>query len=152
MSRKSFDEQSRNAGRRGIPFLFTYEEWIEWWEAALGVDWPTKRGCTKGKYCMARIRDIGPYSPANVMCILHGQNVTDAAANNAIAFGSRAGNAILTESAAREIYISTEPYKFLADRYKVGLQTISDIRGRRTWRRVTADLTRPDTWGRNQWT
>jgi hypothetical protein len=152
MTLRAYNEQRNNAAARGISFAFTYDAWVAWWRAALGDDWMEKRGRTKGKYCMARLGDDGPYAPENVMCILHGKNVTDAATNGTIAFGENAGHAVLTALAAQSIYTSSDPYQVLADRYGVNIQTISDIRGRRTWRRATEGLTRTNTWGRNQWT
>jgi hypothetical protein len=70
---KAYTAQKANAKRRGIDFLFTFEEWEQWW-----VDtgkWE-RRGKGTGKYCMQRYNDIGPYSPSNVYCGEFCENVS----------------------------------------------------------------------------
>ena len=52
-----------NAKRRGIEFLFTFAQWWKVWEAS--GKWK-KRGNRKGKFCMCRRGDTGPYSAGNV--------------------------------------------------------------------------------------
>ncbi len=151
MSQAAFDQQMANAKRRNVPFLFSYEEWVAWWVSSLGPDWQQKRGCKKGQYCMARIGDRGAYEPSNVKCILHGENVSDAALNNVIAFGEASGHAVLTASGARDIFLSKESRIVLAARYGITIATITDIRARRTWRRATTGLVRENLLGRNQW-
>ena len=62
------------AARRGIDWLFTFEEWARVW-----VDsgkWG-ERGRGKGRYCMARHGDAGPYSEWNVSIQLVEQNSRD---------------------------------------------------------------------------
>jgi hypothetical protein len=60
-NRKEFLDQRANAKKRGIPFLFTYEEWLEWWGEDIN-----KRGCNAGDLVMARHGDVGPYQLGNV--------------------------------------------------------------------------------------
>lgn len=73
-ARKAFSDQKRTAKQRGIPFLFTFEEWWTWWQ----VDnrW-VNRGLGLGKFVMARKGDQGPYRSENVYCATHEQNVKD---------------------------------------------------------------------------
>lgn len=59
--RSAYLDQKNNAQKRGIDFLFSFDEWVEWW----GDDFD-KRGCKLGELVMARAGDCGPYSPANV--------------------------------------------------------------------------------------
>lgn len=151
MSKKSFGEHRRNARARNIPFLFTYEEWERWWLDALGPEWRSKRGRKKGMFCMARLNDAGPYAPGNVRCITQGDNCSDAAFNDAVAFGEAAGHAVLTEEIVAEIYVSECQIKYLADKYGVSPGTVNDIRSGRTWGRVTVCLFRNSMRGRNQW-
>ena len=66
------------AKTRGIEFLFSFDEWIEWWEQNLGSDWFERRGRRRNQYVMARKGDEGPYQLDNVECILSGQNIRDA--------------------------------------------------------------------------
>ncbi len=40
--------QKHKSKKRGIEFLFTFEEWVNWWETQLGPDWFKKRGRKKG--------------------------------------------------------------------------------------------------------
>ena len=53
--------QKQHAKRRGIEFLFSFEEWVEWW----GDDFE-RRGCGPDDLQMARNDDVGPYHPDNV--------------------------------------------------------------------------------------
>lgn len=80
-ARRIFSVQKHQAGKRGVEFLFTFEEWENWWLQHLGKGWQKKRGIQLGQYCMARKGDRGPYSVENVECILHSQNSVDRKAN-----------------------------------------------------------------------
>jgi len=64
-----------NAGKREIPFLFTFDEWIKIW---LDSGHWYERGTTIGKYCMARFGDKGPYAADNVEIIKHQDNTKQA--------------------------------------------------------------------------
>lgn len=75
--RKLYGKQRRNAKRRGIAWDFTFEDWVRWWETELGPEWISKRGKGKGKYCMSRLKDKGPYITWNVRCILYEVNSID---------------------------------------------------------------------------
>ena len=72
--RKGFTDQKRNAKMRGVEFLFTFEQWRDWWIAS--GKWE-QRGRGRGKYCMRRHGDTGPYSVENVFCGLNEDNVRD---------------------------------------------------------------------------
>lgn len=72
--RKAFTTQKINAKMRGVEFLFTFKEWREWWIAS--GKWE-QRGRGRGKYCMRRHGDVGPYSIDNVFCGLNEDNVRD---------------------------------------------------------------------------
>lgn len=69
--RRAFQMHRWNAKRRGIPFLFTFDQWVAWWMT--GDRW-SRRGRTKDALVMARPGDTGPYSPSNVVCISHHEN------------------------------------------------------------------------------
>ena len=56
---------SRARVKRGIPFLFTFEQWSEWW---LTDDRWSRRGRKAGQLQMGRKGNSGPYSPDNVEC------------------------------------------------------------------------------------
>lgn len=146
-----FQEHKRNALRRGIPFLFTLDEWVAWWRENLGDDWRDKRGAKKGFFVMARLGDIGDYIAHNVKCVEHSQNARESKPNNSIAYGEKAGQAKITEAAAVDIFTSTQTYRALEAKYGLSWQSICDIRARRTWVRATEGLTMTSTRGRNKW-
>jgi hypothetical protein len=70
----SFFKHQLSAEYRGIPFLLTFLEWISIWEESGHF---SERGCGKGRYCMARYGDIGPYAIGNVKIITQQQNSRD---------------------------------------------------------------------------
>ncbi len=65
-------EQKHNAKKRGIEWLFSFDTWWQMWKDKF--NW---RGASKGKYCMARKGDEGPYSPENCEIILLEANVAE---------------------------------------------------------------------------
>jgi len=67
--RYAYRTQLNNATRRGIEFLFTFEEWVTWW----GDDF-ARRGRGKDDLQMCRIGDVGPYVMGNVNKRTHYQN------------------------------------------------------------------------------
>ncbi len=64
MYKEQYRIQKQNARRRGIGFEITYEQWLEVWGDKI-----EQRGVGKGKYCMARNNDQGPYAIDNVKII-----------------------------------------------------------------------------------
>lgn len=62
--RGRYQQQRRQAVLRNIPWEFTFETWWKVWEDS--GKWE-ERGFSKGKYCMCRSKDVGPYSPSNVV-------------------------------------------------------------------------------------
>lgn len=58
--RSAYLDQKNNASSRGVEFLFSYDEWLEWWGDDVDL-----RGCRLGQLVMARNGDIGPYHPDN---------------------------------------------------------------------------------------
>lgn len=67
-----FNTQKQNARRRGIPFEFTYESWIDWWGDDI-----VNRGRGTDKLVMARNNDTGAYSPDNVRKATGSDNVSE---------------------------------------------------------------------------
>jgi hypothetical protein len=72
--RKAFTQHKSNAKQRGVEFLFTFEQWRDWWLAT--GEWE-QRGRGRDKYCMRRNGDVGPYSIDNVFCGTNTENVRD---------------------------------------------------------------------------
>lgn len=61
--------------QRGVEWKFTFDTWMKLWNDSGHYD---ERGASRGKYCMARLRDIGPYSPENCTIVPWVLNTTDA--------------------------------------------------------------------------
>ena len=78
IERSKFQQQKYMAKRRGIEFLFTFEEWIKMWEDS--GKW-NERGRGAKKYCMARHNDIGPYAVGNVSIQTNQENWLFAVSN-----------------------------------------------------------------------
>lgn len=74
-----FSQQRCMAGKRGIEWKLTFDEWINWWMAT-GVYHLRGRG--KGKYVMARYSDQGAYELGNIEAKLHGVNIREAHLGN----------------------------------------------------------------------
>lgn len=63
--RAAYTRSKADSKRRGIAFLFTFEEWKQWW---LDTGKWELRGKKSGCYQMCRINDIGAYCIDNVYC------------------------------------------------------------------------------------
>ena len=61
--RAAYSNQKHSAKKLGIPFLFTFEQWSEWWH-----DRWSQRGRKAGQLQMGRKGNSGPFSPDNVEC------------------------------------------------------------------------------------
>lgn len=68
---KQYNDHKSGAKVRGIPFLLTFEEWLQIWEDSGHFH---ERGNRRNQYCMARFGDVGPYAVGNVKIILHSEN------------------------------------------------------------------------------
>lgn len=75
-ARKKFLIQKNKAGRRGIAFNLSFDQWLNIWMQS--GHW-LERGCCKGQYVMARPHDQGPYSVNNVEIVKCEANHQDAA-------------------------------------------------------------------------
>lgn len=64
--------QQRNAMDRGIPFLLTYEEWLQVWNDSGKLE---QRGRGADKFCMCRVGDLGSYEVGNVFIGTGRENV-----------------------------------------------------------------------------
>lgn len=61
--REKYHSHKKDAARRGILFLLSFEEWLKIWIDSGRL---SERGCRKGQYVMARYGDVGPYAVDNV--------------------------------------------------------------------------------------
>lgn len=71
LAKKKYRSHKYNAERRGIQFLFTFDEWFNMWQDS--GKWE-ERGHGANKYCMARHNDTGPYSIDNVLIQTNKEN------------------------------------------------------------------------------
>jgi len=72
--KQRYYEHKQNANHRNIPFLLSFEEWLDIWLSS-GM-WHL-RGKGKGSYVMSRIGDTGPYAIGNVYINTQEQNASD---------------------------------------------------------------------------
>ncbi len=136
----AFRSQRWTAQSRGIKFLFSFDEWVEWWESNLGPDWQLKRGCMKGLYVMARNGDKGPYTPYNVRCILKEENDAERSDNGGTPCGESHWISKLTETEVIEIYYDQRPLAEVAKTHNISVMIVSGIRRKKHWKHITKDL------------
>tara|TARA_R110001632_G_scaffold25086_1_gene69213 strand:+ start:87 stop:446 length:360 start_codon:yes stop_codon:yes gene_type:complete len=74
LTKHAYQKQKWLSKKRDISFDLTYEQWLEIWESS---GFAHLRGRGRGKYCMARHGDIGPYNVDNVSIISFEQNLSD---------------------------------------------------------------------------
>jgi NUMOD3 motif len=72
--RQAFRDQRNVAKARGIDFLLTFEEWLNFWQDSGRL---FERGRKEGQYCMARFGDTGPYALGNIKIIKHSENSSE---------------------------------------------------------------------------
>jgi hypothetical protein len=131
---RDFRSHQHQAVGRSIEFLFTFEEWVVWWESQLGLKWQALRGNRKGQYVMARNGDIGPYAPWNVKCITQDENASERATNGTAARGVNVNTNKLSEAQVIDIYYDARSLKELAKEYGVDTTMIWLIKRRRAWK------------------
>jgi len=69
LERPAFYAHKWHAKARGIPFEFTYAQWLAWWELELAKRGPkARRGSRRLNYGMCRFLDRGAYAVGNVYC------------------------------------------------------------------------------------
>ena len=76
--RSAYLDQKNNAESRGIDFLFSLDEWVEWWGDDIDrrgvICSSTGRKMFRNRLVMARHGDVGPYSPSNTKKITCSEN------------------------------------------------------------------------------
>lgn len=136
----AFREQRVQAANRGIEFHFKFDEWVGWWEFNLGPDWFQKRGRPRGKYCMARMGDKGPYASWNVKCILSEENALEREQNGTLLFGESHGMCRINTQIARAIFLAEGSNSLIGKLFNVSRYSVANIKKRSNWRRATVDL------------
>jgi len=81
---REFRTQKQNARRRGIPFEFDYQSWINWWGEDI-----VQRGKGKGTLVMARKNDQGSYNIDNVIKLTNEKNLSDGNINKIVSNETR---------------------------------------------------------------
>jgi hypothetical protein len=71
---RNYMSQKMSARKRGIKWNFEFWQWLDVWGSSNMLPF---RGQGKGKYCMARIGDIGPYEKGNVYICTNSDNGKD---------------------------------------------------------------------------
>ena len=64
--KRRFDHHKSSAGQRGVPFLLTFDQWLQIWQESGHLH---ERGCRSGQYVMSRHGDIGSYEVGNVSIV-----------------------------------------------------------------------------------
>ena len=111
--KRQFRDHKKNAKRRGISFLLTFDQWLKIWTDSGHLH---ESRCKSGQYVMARHGDQGAYEIGNVEIILAGENV---GAPTAIQRRVKAyrGHKLSDEHRAK---ISASKIKWWADRQSSG--------------------------------
>ena len=98
--RKRFFEHKYNSKRRGVDFLFSFDEWVSCWKNSGKLE---QRGCRKGYYVMGRRGGTGPYSLDNVEIILFEDNLVDQIQNINKSLEYRAKMSLIMTPIARQL-------------------------------------------------
>jgi hypothetical protein len=70
----SFAIQKQSAKHRGIEWNLTFKEWVSIWDESGKF---AMRGQGSGRYCMARLGDIGAYAVGNVSIKTNADNARE---------------------------------------------------------------------------
>lgn len=143
---RDYRAQKSMAKKRGIPWEFTQEAWVEWW---MMDDRISRRGNKRGQIMMCRYGDTGPYSPSNVYPGDTMQNAADVtterrsqvtrkviANGRRTATGEHHGSAKLTEELVRQIRDAKGKQRDIAGQFGVSQRSVGRIIRRENWRDV----------------
>jgi hypothetical protein len=109
-----YHSHRRGAEKRGIDFLFSFDEWWDMWQNS--GHWE-ERGTKNGQYVMARKGDVGPYSVSNVDIILASQNISDAHKGKSVSLGTRQ---LISNSSSGRIWTEENKQKLRGPRQPLG--------------------------------
>jgi hypothetical protein len=73
-AKSRYNDQKGSAFKRNIPFLFTFEEWDQWW-LSRNIDREIPQGKDANCWCMCRYNDSGSYEANNVYLDTNSNNV-----------------------------------------------------------------------------
>ena len=74
IAKRKYHQHKCVAKQRNVLFEISYEDWKSIWIQS--GHWED-RGSAKGKYCMSRKNDCGPYAVGNVFIQLFEKNIQD---------------------------------------------------------------------------
>lgn len=115
----AYHKHKARARDAGVEFSFTFDQWKAWWESQLGPDWLKLRcGMRRDSFCMARIGDVGPYSPSNVRCLTRSENSKEQRHPTC----ENAAFVKLTREQVLEIRASYKPYSRESNGYVLSLR------------------------------
>jgi len=121
------------AGRRNIPFEFSFEEWRKWWEDHLGPDWIKLRGNKPNQYHMARYGDKGPYKADNVKCVTARENRKEGGTKN---IGENNGHSKLTANQIVSIRKARGKQRDIAKKFGISQASVNHIKLRNRWKHI----------------
>ena len=75
----AYYRQRDTAQNRGVLFVMSYADWLDVWVSSGHLN---QRGRGKGKYCMMRFNDTGPYAKDNVTIGLFEENTRQSKSRN----------------------------------------------------------------------
>lgn len=133
--RAAFRTQKYSAGKRGIRFEFTFDEWVAWWQHHLGDGWMSKKGCRRGQYVMARFGDKGPYTWDNTKCILSEDNHIEYNVNRKSSRGWIYKE--LPMAVVLAVYLDQRRYAEIADDFKITRHRIQCIKQKHYYSKMT---------------
>lgn len=92
---RAYENQRYSAAKRGIAWKFTFDTWCDWW---IEDDRIARRGRGKGRLCMARRGDVGPYSYDNCYPATLRENIFEHVPQAKRAAGARRAHAARREA------------------------------------------------------
>ena len=128
---KAYIRHRLNARYRNIPFEFSFEAWVSWWEAQLVPHWFKRRGNKQLHYVMARNGDVGSYHPSNVKCITTIQNLRDGR------LGEKNPNAKKTRREVLLIRAATGTQREIAKKFGISQTNVCQIKTGKLWGYIT---------------
>lgn len=134
----AYRQQRYSARMRGIGFYLTQEQWCGWWEEQLGPDWFSKRGCRRGQYVMARLKDEGDYRLGNIECILAEDNHRYYNTNRRPSRGW--SHSQISEDVVKKVFLERGAPTELASKYGITKDQVYCIKTQRYFKHVTDGL------------
>jgi hypothetical protein len=130
-NKQNFCVQRWHAGRRGVEWNLTFEEWLQIWNDSGKLH---LRGRGKGKYCMARFNDVGPYALGNVYITTNEKNNTDQVFNGHTALGHHPVTLIHENGDVKYFFSKSQAAKFFKRSSNQLPDALRDNRSYKGWK------------------